>query len=206
MITVHLLRHGQTAWNIERRFLGRTDIALDSVGTEQVLRLSNVFPATEAFYSSPLIRAWATAVGVSGTAPLVADSALVEMHMGVLEGLGADEALLRYGSLFQQFRSDPSTVVIPEGETLAQAAERMTAAWTRIIVPSGLNTVAIVSHQMALSGLLCRLTGAPLTAYREFTQRNTAWTTVIVDPARPLDPAGIRVIARDHAPHLVDMG
>ncbi len=206
MITVHLLRHGQTAWNVERRFLGLTDIALDTVGTEQVHRLAKVFPSTEAVYSSPLLRAWTTALGVAGAAPLAADSGLVEMHMGVLEGLGADEALQRYSALFQSFRADPSTVVIPEGETLSQAADRMTAAWTRIVVPSAPQNVAIVSHQMALSALLCRLTGAPLSTYRAFTQRNTAWTTVTVDPTRPLDPAGIHVITRDHAPHLVDMG
>jgi broad specificity phosphatase PhoE len=206
LITVHLLRHGQTAWNVERRFLGRTDIALDATGTEQVMRLASVFPSADAVYSSPLLRAWSTAVGVAGGAPLALDSGLVEMHMGVLEGLGAEEALRSYSELFQAFRADPSTVVIPEGETLAQASDRMTAAWTRIVVPSAPRTIAIVSHQMALSALLCRLTGAPLSAYRGFTQRNTAWSTVTVDPTRPLDPAGIHVIARDHAPHLVDMG
>lgn len=201
MITVHLLRHGQTAWNLERRFLGRTDIALDDVGQQQAARLAAVFPEVAAVYSSPLARAWQTAGAVARGRAVVADPDLVEMDMGVLEGLSGPDAFAGHPALLQQFRADPSSVVIPRGETLAAAGDRMLGAWRRIVAAHvaepGL-AIAVTSHQMAISALLCRLTGAPLSSYQGYTQRNTAWTTVHVERD------AVTVIARDQAPHLAD--
>jgi bisphosphoglycerate-dependent phosphoglycerate mutase len=37
-IPVLLIRHGQTSWNKEQKFLGRTDIPLDAEGTQQAAR------------------------------------------------------------------------------------------------------------------------------------------------------------------------
>lgn len=221
MLTVHLLRHGQTAWNVERRFLGRTDVDLDAVGEAQVAALREVFPPVSAVFSSPLRRAWRTAEAVlvtgvpasperpGGAAPrLVAESGLVEMDMGVLEGLAGPEAFASYSQLLQQFRDDPSAIVIPGGETMSETATRMLAAWERVVSASAETDVAIavVSHQMAMAALLCHLTGAPLREYRSFVQRNTAWTTVTVSRAAPCDPACVTLVARDQAPHLPNVG
>src|SRR5947209_8344438 len=38
---VYLVRHGQTAWNAERRYQGHTDIPLDEHGLEQARLLAN---------------------------------------------------------------------------------------------------------------------------------------------------------------------
>lgn len=207
MLTVHLLRHGQTAWNVERRFLGRTDVALDAVGEAQVGAMATVFPKVSSVWSSPLKRALHTASAIG--APTV-DAGLVEMDMGVLEGLDGPSALEQYGDVLAQFRSDPTVVIIPAGETMVQTADRMARAWARIIgkITSAASaqggqpdeTIAIVSHQMALAALLCRLTRSPLAAYKTFTQRNTAWTTVRIDD--PSEPLRVTVLAQDQGPHL----
>lgn len=199
MLTVHLLRHGQTAWNVERRFLGRTDVDLDAVGVAQVAGLRGVFPPVGVVYASPLQRAWRTAQAVGDP---IAVPGLVEMDMGVLEGLSGPDAFASYADLLVQFRSDPSTVVIPGGETMEQVADRMVGSWRSIVTAAGEAPVAIVSHQMAMAALMCRLTGSPLGAYKHYTQRNTAWTTLLVDPAAPCEPHGVRVVAQDQAPHL----
>jgi len=199
MLTVHLLRHGQTAWNVERRFLGRTDVDLDDVGVAQVAGLRGVFPAVGAVYASPLQRALRTAQAVG--APLAVPG-LVEMDMGVLEGLSGPDALAKHGELLLQFRADPAAVVIPGGETMAQVADRMLGCWRSIVAGAGDAPIAVVSHQMAMAALLCRLTGSPLSDYKHFTQRNTAWTTLAVDPAAASEPGGVRVVAKDQAPHL----
>lgn len=219
MLTVHLLRHGQTAWNVERRFLGRTDVDLDAIGEAQVAALAKVFPPVSAVFSSPLRRAWRTAEGVGHAVEgesgaerpplrLVAESGLVEMDMGVLEGLAGPEAFASYSQLLQQFRDDPSAIVIPGGETMSETAIRMLAAWERIVRASAETdlAIAVVSHQMAMAALLCHLTGAPLREYRGFVQRNTAWTTVTVSRAAPCDPACVTLVARDQAPHLTNVG
>ena len=63
MTTVYLVRHGQTAWNKEEIFRGRTDIPLDETGFKQAELVGEYFRETmiHAIFSSPLARAWQTA-------------------------------------------------------------------------------------------------------------------------------------------------
>ena len=62
-IPLLVVRHGQTAWNAEHRFLGRSDIALDATGRAQVEALGRFLSKTPlaSAHSSPLQRASATA-------------------------------------------------------------------------------------------------------------------------------------------------
>ena len=54
-----LLRHGQTTWNVERRFQGQTDIPLDETGEAQAERAGRLLAALrpDAIVSSDLVRA-----------------------------------------------------------------------------------------------------------------------------------------------------
>jgi probable phosphoglycerate mutase len=64
---VYLVRHGQTAWNAERKNQGHTDIPLDEQGLEQARRLAEAFeerPFTR-ILTSDLQRAWGTALPLS---------------------------------------------------------------------------------------------------------------------------------------------
>ena len=67
------IRHGETAWNVEVRIQGYTDIALNARGREQALRLgaavgkSHAGEPVHAIYSSDLSRAFDTAQAVPTT-------------------------------------------------------------------------------------------------------------------------------------------
>ena len=60
---VYLVRHGETAWNRERRFQGHRDIPLSSEGLIQAERLAESLKTEvfDAIYSSDLRRAYQTA-------------------------------------------------------------------------------------------------------------------------------------------------
>ena len=63
MTSIYLVRHGQTAWNKEEIFRGRTDIPIDETGLKQAELVGQYFKGMEihAIYSSSLSRALQTA-------------------------------------------------------------------------------------------------------------------------------------------------
>ena len=67
MTSIYLVRHGQTAWNKEEIFRGRTDVPLDESGRKQAELVGKYFREMEihAIYSSPLARAWETAQAIA---------------------------------------------------------------------------------------------------------------------------------------------
>ena len=66
---VFLIRHGETQWNRERRFLGRSDVPLNNTGQHQAQLLADRLRAVpfNHVYSSPLTRAVETAGGIGAT-------------------------------------------------------------------------------------------------------------------------------------------
>jgi broad specificity phosphatase PhoE len=176
-----LVRHGQTAWNVERRFLGRTDIPLDATGEAQAARLGQRLAAErfDALWASPLARARQTAA-VLGQPRTTAG--FIEMDMGELEGLSGSEA--------------PHAVSLPGGECLVDVQARGLRAFaelTRDLQPG--QQAVVVTHQLVLATLVCHLAGAPLADFRTFMHKNTGITTVLLEE-RP------RLLSINDAAHL----
>ncbi|HEY2632970.1 MAG TPA: histidine phosphatase family protein [Solirubrobacteraceae bacterium] len=67
-MSVYLARHGQTAYNLERRFQGHLPVALDETGIEQAADLAERASGYEwaTLWCSPLLRARETADIVAG--------------------------------------------------------------------------------------------------------------------------------------------
>lgn len=198
-LTLRLIRHGQTEWNHTRRFLGRTDIPLDDAGREQARRLAAVCGPFDAVYSSPLSRAAETARALvlppgEGARLL---PGLAELDMGELEGCPAAEAMTRWPGVIGVWMQDPAAAELPGGERVEALQARVRAAFDEVVARHrGGGRVALVSHQLALSALLCSLRGDPLRVIRRLGHRNTAWTDVTVARGH------IEVGELDQAPHL----
>ncbi|WP_310603232.1 histidine phosphatase family protein [Anaerosporobacter sp.] len=104
---IYLVRHGETDWNIERRFQGLEDIPLNETGKKQAKECAQALTSTsfEAIYSSPLQRAYDTATIIAdtinafhmeqGTQEAVLavqkDSRLLERDFGKISGLLPDD-------------------------------------------------------------------------------------------------------------------
>lgn len=61
-MTVYFLRHGQTAWNAEKRLQGQTNIPLNDEGRRQAREAGGRLPAIGVCLTSPLQRARETAL------------------------------------------------------------------------------------------------------------------------------------------------
>jgi len=173
-LAVTLIRHGRTAWNHDRRFLGTTDIGLDDVGWTQARELgaasSDSFMAV---YSSPLARAAQTASCLADNVTEIAD--LRELAQGELEGLFLPEAISRYPDFFRRWKRDPTHQSPPGGETLGACRDRGLRALSTIVAKHvhG-DVVAVVSHQLVIASVTCTIARRPLSHWSEFGVQNCA--------------------------------
>ncbi|MDF2963464.1 MAG: Phosphoglycerate mutase, partial [Paenibacillus sp.] len=102
MITIGLIRHGTTEWNLAGRMQGQMDTDLAEVGRVQAERLGERLKGEtwDGIMSSDLIRARQTAQTISnktGTPLWGVDSRLRERHFGQLEGTTLEDRLERWG-------------------------------------------------------------------------------------------------------------
>jgi glucosyl-3-phosphoglycerate phosphatase len=158
-IRLVLWRHGQTAWNVEGRFQGQTDIPLDKTGEEQAERAARLLAALhpDVVISSDLSRALATAAPLARLTGLTvtADKDLRERDGGAWEGLTDTEIRTQYPAEFAQW-------LPPGGESTVAVAERAGAALQRIadgLAPGSL--AVVVSHGAAVRLGAAWLLGLP---------------------------------------------
>lgn len=180
-----LVRHGQTAWNASRRFLGQTDIPLDTLGLDQARRAAaRLVHPLAGVYSSPLSRALDTARALHPD-PVVVDG-LAELHQGELEGLDGPTALARFPDFFQAWMRDPAAVRVPGGEGLTELRDRALRALGDIASRHrGGEVVAVFTHQMVIATTTCAARGLPLSAWREQRVGNTHATALAWEQGQP---------------------
>lgn len=156
---VVLWRHGQTNWNVERRFQGKTDIPLDETGVGQAERAARLLASLKptAITASPLQRAAKTAEALAAVTglPVNYDQGLVERDGGKWEGLTSTE-------IREQYPAEHAIWQPPGGETSEQVAERVGAALKRAIdrLPND-GVLVVAAHGAALRLGMAHLLGFP---------------------------------------------
>lgn len=91
---IYLVRHGQTDWNLQRRYQGIEDIPLNKTGMEQAQICAECLKSISfaAIYSSPLKRAFDTARIIAGERySVILDERLLERDFGKISGLLPEE-------------------------------------------------------------------------------------------------------------------
>ncbi|MCX7444188.1 bifunctional RNase H/acid phosphatase [Corynebacterium sp. P7003] len=153
-----LLRHGQTEMSAQRRYSGRSNPALTSVGRKQAERAAAMLAARggiDAIVSSPLARtretaeACATALGM--TVDILDD--LTELDFGAWDGLTFGQAREADPELHAKWMGDTS-VSPPGGESLQAAYRRIKRAKKNIVDTYGEANVLVVSHVTPIKGML----------------------------------------------------
>ncbi len=157
--TILLIRHGQTDWNIEGRWQGQTDTALNSTGLVQGRALAKRLAtwSIQALYSSDLQRAAQTAALIGeelGLSPIF-DAAWRERSFGALEGLTMAEVAALYPAVYTQMKR--GHFMPPGGENSKTLQDRVVAALEHIVDAHAGQSIAVVSHGGALRALLAHI-------------------------------------------------
>jgi broad specificity phosphatase PhoE len=163
MTKVYLVRHGQTAWNLEEVFRGRMDIPLDDTGKKEVHLAGEALKdeTIHAVYSSPLSRSMETAENIVKfqdikVTPL---DAIIDISYGDWEGVRLDEVREKYPDLYTRWLREPHKVTFPNGESLEQVRTRTMAAINKLIEKHQNETIALVAHRVPNKVICCSLLG-----------------------------------------------
>ncbi len=159
-----LVRHGQTAWNLEGRAQGHLDVSLDETGRAQAAAaapyLAALAPA--ALWSSDLARARETASYVEAATGLTAatDRRLREFDVGERAGLTVAEFAEKFPEEYAVWSAGHITGGVPGAESVADVTARMVPALREILGAVGPGeTAMVVAHGACIKVSLLSLMG-----------------------------------------------
>lgn len=190
---LYIIRHGETEWNVKRRFQGRSDIPLNEEG-RRLARITAEALEDVPFsriYTSPLKRAYETAMIIKGVRdiPVMTEPRIIEISFGEYEGLCCGKKDYNIPDPeFMNFFDRPEAYKPPRGAEGIEELKARTADFLAEIVHNkdmeG-DTILVSTHGAALRGLLSNINHVAL---RDFwkggVHKNCAVTTVDVRDGR----------------------
>jgi probable phosphoglycerate mutase len=161
---LYMLRHGETAWNTERRMQGTKNSALTERGRAQAIAMGRALkaeltlePGPTVFLRSPLGRTRETSEILGRELDLDPaewrdDPRLAELSYGEWEGFTWKEIEASHPNALSQWRADPHGFCPPGGESHFELRRRSEAALADIVA-ANIRTV-VLSH--GVSGAVLR--------------------------------------------------
>lgn len=179
MLTIYLIRHGQTAWNADNnRYCGRTDIPLTEKGVKQAERLREQLQSVQfdGVFSSPLQRAKATAELATGR-EVITDERLIEADFGLWENKTREEFISENISSWKDWSSDPATARAGvTGETGLEVVQRVDNFFNDLLAKHSSGTFLVAAHNGVNRLYMAYKLGMPLKNYRRLVQENSTIT------------------------------
>lgn len=168
---LHLIRHGQTRWNAERRIQGQLDAELDATGRAQAAALAPTLVelGIGAVYCSTSGRARETAALAlaPATPDIVYRDELREILLGVWQGRLWDDVEREDPAMVERLRDADPAFDVEGAEGYPALQRRGVAAIERIVAEAAADVVLVVSHGALLKSVLAHYAGHPLTTLRQ---------------------------------------
>lgn len=183
---IYFIRHGETEWNVQKRFQGLSNSPLTNKGLEQAKLLAEHLKDInfDRIYSSHLGRAMHTAEILKGDRKqdieIIEDFA--EIHMGAVEGIEKHIFEEKYPKEYEAFYSNhiyynPAAY---GGETFFEMRERLIRGLDKVIADNkDSERVMIVTHGAALKVIFTYLKNKSMEQLcDEEIPHNTSYTVV----------------------------
>lgn len=191
MITLYLVRHGETTYNAEGRIQGHEDAPLSALGRKQAEAIAKRLSGEKftAVYSSDLGRARVTAEIIAAphnlavkTTPLIRES-----NLGVLQGMTRAEVEERYPAELHEWRRNPLTMRPPGAETREEVIARCVEFLQMVSeAHEDGDQILAVGHGGSLRGLIVASCGLPAEFYRMIHLSNTSLSIVEIGESSAL--------------------
>jgi len=178
MTSVYLIRHGETAWNKEEIFRGRTDISLNEIGFREAELVGEYLKWKDihVIYSSPLSRARETARRIAQVFNLKVQplEGITDMSFGKWEGRPLKEVQIHDRELYRQWIEQPHLLKLPGGESLDEVRVRAMAALEEVIQYHHEKNLVLVSHRVINKVIICGILGIDNSHFWQIGQDPTA--------------------------------
>jgi probable phosphoglycerate mutase len=186
MTKIVLVRHGQTAWNVNERFRGREDLPLDDTGLAQAKRTAERIArqwTPSAVYSSPLSRALTTAeaIGQRCHLPVQIHQGLIDIDYGRWQGLTPDEAARKYPKRTRDWYQGGRCPRPPGGEPLLHVKRRCMKMMKEIVSQHRDQIVVLVGHTVINRTILLGVLSIGLRRFWQLRQEPCAINLIETD-------------------------
>ena len=173
-----VVRHGETAWNVDTRIQGHLDIPLNATGLWQARQLGDALAgeAISAIYTSDLLRARRTAQAVADAtgAALVDEPGLRERAFGSFQGRTFAEVETEHPEQARRWRQRDPDYAPDGGESLRVLRERVIDTTHRLAARHPGELVLLVTHGGVLDVLYRAATRQDIQAPRTWQLGNAA--------------------------------
>ncbi len=186
MTKIYIVRHCEALGNLKRFFQGTSDSDISEMGTKQLEFLSEKFENInlDKIYTSPLIRAYKTALAVKGNKNIEIEKCqgLIELHGGIVEGKPFAETFSTYPHLADAWDNRPQDFHPDGGESMRSAYERIYKTILDITHKNRGKTVACTTHGGVTRCLLCNILYGSIDELKNTPRpENTAISLIVVD-------------------------
>ena len=172
-----LMRHGETAWNRQRRIMGSSDVPLSDAGRRQCQRVADLLPhfGIDRIVSSPLVRAVESSriIAEALSVDLTFDQDIEAVKFGCWQGRTYDEVMT--DPAYHAFHANPLEHATPGGETILDVQRRGLLGFDRVNAGEG---VLFVSHGDIIRSAICRFLGIPVAEFRRIRIDNCGLSAI----------------------------
>lgn len=188
MLKLILIRHAETIWNEELRYIGSTDLELSELGRKNASLAADYLASEkiDAIFSSDLRRAVETAAAIAAPheLPVTTLPELREIDFGDWEGLTHTEISQKYEDLIGEWLADPLAAVIPAGEKWPDFERRVTGGLQKVIDSLANGTAAVITHGGPIKAIIGSILKIPPSSYWQIYQDKGAINVIGYDENR----------------------
>lgn len=173
-LIINFIRHGKTAGNTEKRFIGRTDEPLCDIGKDELKRIA--YPECDIVAASPMKRCLQTAQIIYPTKkPMIYDE-LRECDFGIFDG--RCHAELDGDPVYMKWISNNGMTAPPEGEDVDGFRGRCVTGFLRAVRENANCTVmSFVVHGGTIMSVLEKLAFPKREFYEYMTENGHGYVT-----------------------------
>ena len=181
-----IIRHGQSIGNLERRFLGHTDLDLSELGYKQASIVTEYLKneKIDIVYSSDLKRAYNTVKPIAEyrNLKIIKSKSLREIYAGEWENGDYEYLSNNFSTEYEKWKNDIGNAYCNGGESVTDLQDRIYEEVIKIAKDNIGKTVCIGTHATPIRTLYAKIEGVKKDdMYKVPWATNASVTTVTYD-------------------------